>query len=70
MHWVNGAVRRLDDSIRAAARAAHALYADAYHAFAGHELCSAAPALDASFRPNRSGQLALGTLLARVLGAR
>ncbi len=69
MRWVDGAVGRLDDSIRAAASATHTLYVNAYGAFAGHELCSAAPSMNAAFLPDRRGQLALGALLARALGS-
>jgi hypothetical protein len=65
MRWADGEVGQLDHAIEAAARATHTTFVNA--SFAGHELCSARPFLDAAFHPNREGQLALGALLAHVL---
>ncbi|ETA03745.1 hypothetical protein ThrDRAFT_00648 [Frankia casuarinae] len=71
--WFNQTVHDLDNTIRAAARAAGVTYVDTENAFAGHEFCSSTgspPDVDllgtpfsAAFHPNGQGQRALATAI-------
>jgi hypothetical protein len=67
MRRIDAQVARLDRTIQTAAALAHVAYiAGSYQAFAGHELCTRRPFLNAELNPDAMGQTALAALLARA----
>jgi hypothetical protein len=80
MLWINSEIKHMDGVIKAAVSAANRaypriVYADAYNAFTGHEICTSRPDMygvrkpfnskerGGSFHPNRVGQRVLAAIV-------